>query len=100
MKKGERAAALIIHPRDNVAVALRDLDPGSQVDVRFRGRMRRILILDTIPANHKLALTRIRRGALVVKYGEPIGEAIAPIRPGAHVHIHNVRSRRIHPSKR
>jgi altronate dehydratase len=99
MKKLKRPAVLIIHPRDNVAVALQDLSPGAAVNVRIGGRTLRISVLDPIPANHKLALTRIRRGASVVKYGEPIGEATAPIRPGAHVHIHNVRSRRIHPSK-
>jgi hypothetical protein len=95
VRKRERPAVLIIHPRDNVAVALRDLDPGSQVDVRVWGRLRRIPIRDPIPANHKVALARIGPGASVVKYGAPIGEATAPIRPGAHVHIHNVRSRRI-----
>ena len=95
MRKRERPAVLIIHPRDNVAVALKDLAPGTGVDVRIGGRAHRIGILDSIPANHKLALVRIRRGASVVKYGEPIGEATATIRPGAHVHIHNVRSRRI-----
>jgi len=100
MRRGERPAVLIIHPRDNVAVALQDLTSGSGVDVRIGGRAHRIRILEPIPANHKLALTRIRHGASVVKYGEPIGEATATIRPGAHVHIHNVRSRRIHPSNR
>jgi altronate dehydratase len=95
MRKGERPAVLIIHPRDNVAVALQDLSPGAAVNVRIGGRVRRFGILDSIPANHKLALARIRPGASVVKYGEPIGEATATIRPGAHVHIHNVRSRRI-----
>ncbi len=99
MRKRERPAILIIHPRDNVAVALQDLSPGTALYVRMRGRVHRFGILEPIPANHKFALTRIRRGASVVKYGEPIGEATAPILPGAHVHIHHVRSRRIHPSK-
>ena len=100
MRRGERPAVLIIHPRDNVAVALRDLAPGNVLELRVAGRARRISVLDPIPANHKLSLGTIKRSASVIKYGEPIGEATATIRPGAHVHIHNVRSRRIHPSKR
>jgi hypothetical protein len=35
----------------------------------------------------------------VVKYGEPIGEATTTIRPGSHVHIHNLQSRRVRPRK-
>jgi len=100
MRKGGRPAVLVIHPRDNVAVALRDLAPGTGVNVCIGGAVRRIAVLDPIPANHKLALVRIRGGASVVKYGEPIGEATVSILPGAHVHVHNLRSRRIHPRKR
>lgn len=100
MRRGKRPAVLIIHPRDNVAVALQDLSPGAAVNVRIGGRARRIGILDSIPANHKLALARIQRGAAVLKYGEPIGQATTAILPGSHVHIHNVRSRRIRPRRR
>ena len=100
MRKGERPAVLIIHPRDNVAVALRDLAPGNVLELPVGGRARRVSVLDPIPANHKISLATIKRGASLVKYGEPIGEATATIRPGAHVHIHNVRSRRIRPSNR
>lgn len=47
-----------------------------------------------IPAFHKLALLPHAPGASVIKYGEPIGIAAAAIRPGEHVHTHNLRSLR------
>lgn len=92
--------ALVIHPRDNVAVALRDLVPGEAVGLTVDGRPRRLAIRERIPANHKVALRPIRRGAGVVKYGEIMGEARCAIPAGSHVHVHNVVSRRVRPGKR
>jgi len=99
MRQDRQPVVLVIDPKDNVAVALRDLAPGTEVRVSIRGRIRRISVLDRIPVDHKLAIARIRRGAAVVKYGEPIGEATTTIRPGSHVHIHNLQSRRVRPRK-
>jgi hypothetical protein len=53
--------------------------------------------MEAIRANRQLTLRRILSGARVVKYGEAIGEATQPIPLGAHVHIQNVRSRRVRP---
>jgi altronate dehydratase small subunit len=46
--------------------------------------------LATIPTGHKIALRAVAAGALVHKYGQPIGRASAAIVPGEHVHVHNV----------
>jgi len=97
MRDTRRAHALVIHPRDNVAVVLHDLAPGTEVETVVRGRRSHITVRERIPAYHKFALLRIRRGGRVVKYGEAIGEATANICPGAHVHVHNVQSRRVRP---
>jgi altronate dehydratase small subunit len=99
MRQDRQPALLVIDPKDNVAVALQELAPGAEVHLSIRGRIRCIAILDRIPVNHKMAITRIRCGAAVVKYGEPIGEATITIRPGSHVHIHNLQSRRVRPRK-
>lgn len=99
MRAASRADALVIHPRDNVAVALRDLAPGTEIRVHIGGESRRLRVVDAIPANHKVALRKIPSGGLVVKYGEPIGEATRTIPLGGHVHIQNVRSRRVHPGE-
>jgi altronate dehydratase len=97
MRRQARAEALVIHPRDNVAVALRDLAVGAEIRVQVGGTERRLRVREPIPANHKVALRPIPSGGLVVKYGEPIGEATRGISPGGHVHIQNVRSRRVRP---
>jgi hypothetical protein len=41
---------------------------------------------------HKVALTQIRAGQPIVKYGNPIGEATRAIQTGDWVHLHNCRS--------
>lgn len=99
MSRDAMADALVIHPRDNVAVALRDLAGGAEIRVHIGGVSRRLRVAEAIPANHKVALRRIASGGLVVKYGEPIGEATRAIPPGTHVHVQNVRSRRVRPGK-
>jgi (2R)-sulfolactate sulfo-lyase subunit alpha len=47
-----------------------------------------------IPIGHKLATTAIPRDGTVIKYGVDIGRAIAPIGPGEHLHVHNVKTKR------
>ncbi|MBO5286880.1 MAG: altronate dehydratase [Clostridia bacterium] len=41
---------------------------------------------------HKYALVDINEGENVIKYGMPIGKAIAPIKKGEHVHTHNIKT--------
>ena len=81
---------LVISERDNVATALDALTPGEQVEVAGRT----LVVRDEVPGGHKVALRRIAAGEAVFKYGSSIGEASTDIEPGAHVHVHNVASRR------
>ena len=46
----------------------------------------------TIQTGHKLARRAIAEAETITKYGAPIGVATLPIKPGEHVHIHNIRS--------
>lgn len=86
---------LHIDPRDNVAVALRQLDAGSKVCVEKRdGSVVEITLRADIPFGHKFAVEKIRAGNHVIKYGEVIGMATRDIEPGDHVHTHNVESLR------
>ena len=71
---------LRINPSDNVAVALRALSAGE------------CGATEAIPAGHKLALSDIRAGENVIKYGFPIGRATRDIAAGQWVHVHNVRT--------
>jgi altronate hydrolase len=43
-----------------------------------------------VPQGHKIALRAIAAGAIVRKFGWPIGRATAKIPAGAHVHSHNL----------
>ena len=47
-----------------------------------------------VPIGHKVALADIRSGDTVYKYGQDIGKAVADIRKGEHVHVHNVKTKR------
>jgi altronate hydrolase len=75
-----------IEDGDDVATALRQLDPGEVVEVGGD----EITIRDPIPQGHKLAVTAVPAGAGVRKYGWPIGTARQAIQPGEHVHCHNL----------
>lgn len=57
---------VIIHPRDNVKV---NMDNG-----------------------HKYALSDIKKGEKIIKYGFPIGTAKSDIRADEHVHTHNLKT--------
>ena len=86
--------ALVVHPDDDVGVALRDLAAGETVDVRRRGVVEALTLAQAIPLGHKFALRALAVGVPIRKYGEAIGVARADIAPGAHVHVHNLASRR------
>ena len=45
-----------------------------------------------VPIGHKVALTDIKKGDTIWKYGQDIGVAKAKIGKGEHVHVHNVKT--------
>jgi (2R)-sulfolactate sulfo-lyase subunit alpha len=47
-----------------------------------------------VPIGHKIALVDIKTGDTVWKYGQDIGKAVADIRKGEHVHVHNLKTKR------
>lgn len=87
----ERPSTIVLDPADNVAVALRAIEAGEEVEVAG-GSLR---ATTAIPVGHKLARRPIGAGEDVTKYAETIGIASAPIAAGEHVHVHNVRSARL-----
>ncbi|GAB3918330.1 hypothetical protein GCM10029976_003490 [Kribbella albertanoniae] len=60
---------------DNVAVALADLAEGTEVSVDNQT----VTLRQDVARGHKFALTDIAKGANVIKYGLPIGYALADI---------------------
>jgi hypothetical protein len=87
--------AIIIHPDDDVAVVVQDTPAGETVDAESSGDVRHVVANQDIPAAHKIALRDIPMGEPIRKYGEKIGHAIADIRAGDHVHLHNLASDRV-----
>lgn len=70
-----------MHPGDNVAIVANDgglpagsLLPGGQI------------LRDQVPQGHKVALVDLKQGAAVLRYGVPIGYALADIAAGSWVH--------------
>ena len=82
---------LIIHPRDNVAVALRTVGAGEQV---FAKERESFIALEGIPSSHKIALRDIAEGEEIIKYGEIVAVSISSIKKGEWVHTHNLESKR------
>jgi altronate dehydratase small subunit len=87
-------AAIVLHATDDVATALRDLAAGEALELQIGDRMERVTLAEPIPLCHKFALHALPAGHDVRKYGEVIGRTSAPVGPGAHVHVHNLRSLR------
>jgi len=80
--------AFLVNPKDNVAVAIQEIKSGEAVTgiegVKVRAN-------EDILRNHKVAIAAVAENAPVIKYGETIGFASKPIRPGDWVHAHNLK---------
>jgi altronate hydrolase len=74
--------AIRLDDADNVATAVRTLQPGDTV--------LGVTLSERVARGHKLALAAIAAGQPVVKYGQFIGHASVDIAPGSHVHSHNL----------
>ena len=79
---------ILVHPDDNVAVALIEIKAGESV-VGINGKQ--LQAGADIPPSHKVALFDIPENSPVIKYGESIGLAKESIKPGDWVHTHNIK---------
>lgn len=83
--QGARASQVIrLHPDDDVVIALTQLIGGTTL------KSEGIVAAGLIPAGHKVATRDIAAGEPVRRYGQIIGFAHQAIRPGQHVHTHNL----------
>lgn len=91
-KKREKSAGgvVILHPRDNVAVAIREIKEGEDLYLQKNDSRIQLRVRNRIPLGHKVSLTKIEKEKPVIKYGETIGKAIKDIGAGEHVHVHNL----------
>lgn len=79
---------ITIDPRDNVAVALSDLSEGETLQLEQLS----VTLMQPVARGHKFALQPIEQGALVIKYGLPIGHATQPVAAGEVIHSQNART--------
>ena len=82
--------ALLISPKDNVAVVTEPVRKGETVAYVSNGSTIALEAAGDIPVYHKVATRDIAAGEKIIKYGYVIGMATEPIKKGEHVHCHNV----------
>ncbi len=75
---------IILNKNDNVAVTTFPISP--QTKIADQG----IVSIDPIPFGHKICLKPINKGEPIIKYDQVIGFASKSIKPGEHVHSHNL----------
>ena len=80
----ETPLALRLNPADDVVIACRELEAGTNLVAED------VVVAERIPAGHKVATRAIAQGAPVRRYNQIIGFATQAIQPGRHVHVHNL----------
>lgn len=83
-----------VDPADNVATLLSDSGVGVKIAIGggSAGSRSTITTRSAMARGHKVALLAIAQGALITKYGFPIGIARRAIAPGEHVHVDNLQT--------
>lgn len=76
-----------VHPSDNVAVALVNLDAGEIVSFENNS----ITIVSDVKAKHKISLTKFNEGDRIIMYGVLVGKANCIIEKGDVLTINNVK---------
>lgn len=74
-----------IHPRDNVAVALKDMSMSEQLSVEGT----EIVLKEDIPGKHKVALANLEKGSEILMYGILVGKATRKIQKGEVISTEN-----------
>jgi len=88
---------LVHSPKDNVGVVvIEGLTAGTDMlgvitenDTTFN-----LKAGHDIPIGHKVALTDLKNGDTIIKYGVDIGKMVADAVTGEHVHVHNLKTKR------
>jgi len=75
---------------DNVGIVKKEVVKGQIIDIHGPGLQSTIEVKEDIPFGFKIALRDIEAKERILKFGEAIGVASAPIAKGEMVHVHNV----------
>jgi altronate hydrolase len=73
-----------LHANDDVVIARSEIPAGTLITKE------NVRAAALIPAGHKLAVREIAPGRPLKRYDQVIGFATRPIKPGEHVHVHNL----------
>ena len=84
MPLDEAAAALLLNPVDDVAVARRRIAKGDPTGLGG------LTANQLVPRGHKVAVRAIPSGTALRKFGQVIGITTQDIAAGDHVHLHNL----------
>lgn len=76
--------------KDNVAVVSGDVKKGDCVCYRDGTHKVKMTALENIPIYHKICIRDLKKGDIVVKYGEGIGRVMEDVKRGGYIHIHNL----------
>lgn len=93
-------SALCLHAGDDVGVVTRSGAMGQSCVIHSPEGLLNVTLATDVPFGHKVSLRSIKSGAIVVKYGQPIGIAASDIPAGSHVHVHNLSGLRCTEEKR
>lgn len=85
-------AGLMLDSEDHVALALTPLAPGDIAKIKTSDGDRQVEIREAIPRYHKFTVCPLADQTPVIKGGEVIGITTADVRPGCHLHTHNIKS--------
>jgi len=84
-------------PKDNVAVVvIEGLTAGTKAMgvVTENNTTFSVEAKDDIPIGHKVALKDLKKGDIVIKYGQDVGRMVASAGTGHHVHTQNLKTNR------
>lgn len=87
---------LVHDAEDSVGVAVQDIKAGETVmGVLIEGdKQFHVKSNHDIPLGHKIALKALKKGEVLVKYGENVGNVTQDIKVGDWVHTHNLKTAR------
>ncbi|MBL4615637.1 MAG: UxaA family hydrolase [Magnetovibrio sp.] len=92
------APQFIVHDTaDTVGViVVEGIKKGAELDgwVMENDSRIKITALNDIPLGHKIALSPIKDGDTILKYGHDIGKCVVDIETGAHAHVQNIKTKK------
>ena len=90
---------IIIHDeKDNVGVIVVDKIASNQdcnCWIMENDKSVKIQSKNEITLGHKIAMADLNEGDTILKYGHDIGKVVKSIKKGEHVHVHNVKTKKL-----